>query len=145
MEAALRRRLEGVSRIAISQEQQTAEVAFGAAAVAFAPEEFRAAVGEADVEVLTFHIELCGLSQSGAAGALGAGAPGAQGALGAQGAGAPGASGAPGAPGVRWFIAGPNQFVINDDSWRVEGRACVSATLDDRLTPPGLVDIRRVR
>jgi len=60
MDMALRRRLEGVADIGISQERQTAEVFFTADAGAFAPREFRAAVGEADVEVVRFVIDACG-------------------------------------------------------------------------------------
>ena len=60
MEVALRRRLEGVATIAISQQQQTAEVVFAPGQHVFAPAEFRAAVEEADVEVLSFEVEACG-------------------------------------------------------------------------------------
>ena len=60
MDVALRRRLAGVAHIAISQEQQRAEVAFGPDARAFSPGAFREAVAEADVEVLRFVVEACG-------------------------------------------------------------------------------------
>jgi hypothetical protein len=60
MEVALRRRLDGVAEVRISQERQTAQVIFAPGAPAFAPGEFRAAVGEADVEVLRLEIEACG-------------------------------------------------------------------------------------
>ena len=60
MEMALRRRLEGVAEIRISQERQSAEVRFSAGAHEFRAPEFRAAVAEADVEVLAFAIEACG-------------------------------------------------------------------------------------
>jgi len=60
MDMALRRRLEGVADIRISQERQTAEVFFTAGARAFDATEFRAAVGEADVEVLRLAIDACG-------------------------------------------------------------------------------------
>lgn len=60
MDMALRRRLEGVAEVRISQERQTAEVIFAAGAHAWAPGEFRAAVGEAEVEVLRFEIDACG-------------------------------------------------------------------------------------
>lgn len=60
MEMALRRRLDGVAEVRISQERQTAEVTFAPGAQAFASSEFRAAVGEADVEVLRLEIEACG-------------------------------------------------------------------------------------
>lgn len=59
MDMALRRRLAGVVDVRISQEQQSAEVALNGAS-AFSPSEFRAAVGEADVEVVHFEIEACG-------------------------------------------------------------------------------------
>jgi hypothetical protein len=60
MDMALRRRLGGVAEIRISQEQQTAEVIFGVGAPAFSPSGFRAAVKEADVEVLRFEVDACG-------------------------------------------------------------------------------------
>lgn len=60
MEVALRRRLEGVETIAISQAQQSAVVTFTAGTRAFVPQDFREAVAEADVEVLRFEIEACG-------------------------------------------------------------------------------------
>jgi hypothetical protein len=60
MEVALRRRLEGVETVAISQAQQTAVVTFDGAPHTFAAQEFRAAVAEADVEVLHFEIDACG-------------------------------------------------------------------------------------
>jgi hypothetical protein len=60
MELALRRRLEGVATVFISQREQTAAVVFAAGQHLFSPGEFRAAVGEADVEVISFEIEACG-------------------------------------------------------------------------------------
>jgi hypothetical protein len=60
MELALRRRLEGVAEIRISQERQTADVSFAPGGHAFSAREFRAAVGEADVEVVRFEIDACG-------------------------------------------------------------------------------------
>lgn len=60
MEVALRRRLEGVADIHISQQRQHAEVVFLSGGHRFEPGEFRAAVGEADVEVLHFEIDACG-------------------------------------------------------------------------------------
>jgi hypothetical protein len=60
MEVALRRRLEGVSDISISQREQTAEVTFGEGDYAFSPEEFRKAVSEAGVVVLSFTVDACG-------------------------------------------------------------------------------------
>ena len=59
MEVALRRRLEGVTDISISQREQTAEVHF-AGNHTFSPDEFRKAVGEAGVRVRTFDVEACG-------------------------------------------------------------------------------------
>jgi hypothetical protein len=64
MDMALRRRLAGVVDVRISQEQQTAEVVLSGAA-AFSASEFRAAVGEADVEVIHFEIEACGRFEEG--------------------------------------------------------------------------------
>jgi hypothetical protein len=61
MEVALRRRLEGVAHIAISQSEQTASVTFDAGGALFSPEDFRAAVAEASVEVLTITVEACGI------------------------------------------------------------------------------------
>jgi hypothetical protein len=60
MEVALRRRLEGVADISISQQQQTAEVTFAEGNHKFTPEAFREAVGEAGVVVLRFHVDACG-------------------------------------------------------------------------------------
>lgn len=61
MEVALRRRLEGVANISISQSRQTAEVEFTSPLHAFSPDAFRDAVGEAEVTVLSFEIEVCGV------------------------------------------------------------------------------------
>ena len=63
MEVALRRRLEGVEHVSISQRQQTAEVTFAPGHRAFSPSEFRTAVGEAEVEVLSLEIDACGIVQ----------------------------------------------------------------------------------
>ena len=60
MEVALRRHLEGVETIAISQAQQSAVVTFTAGARAFLPQDFREALAAANVEVLRFEIEACG-------------------------------------------------------------------------------------
>jgi hypothetical protein len=60
MEVALRRRLEGVASISISQQHQTAEVVFAPGPHGFSAREFRAAVAEAGVEVVRFEIEACG-------------------------------------------------------------------------------------
>jgi hypothetical protein len=59
MEVALRRRLEGVTDISISQSEQTAEVRFEGDH-AFSPAAFRKAVGEAGVKVLRFEVDVCG-------------------------------------------------------------------------------------
>jgi hypothetical protein len=67
MDMALRRRLAGVVDVRISQEQQTAEVVLSGTS-AFSPSEFRAAVGEADVEVILFEIEACGRFEAGSEG-----------------------------------------------------------------------------
>lgn len=63
MEVALRRRLDGVADISISQREQTAEVTFAEGDRAFSPEAFRKAVGEAGVVVLRFHVDACGSVQ----------------------------------------------------------------------------------
>jgi FAD synthase len=114
MEVALRRRLEGVAAISISQQDQTAEVSFVLATERFSPEQFRAAVGEADVEVLAFEIEACGMVASGAQGGrwFVAGAN-------------------------RFSLKG--EVAPGND-----GVGCVSATLDDRRAPYELVGLNRV-
>jgi hypothetical protein len=61
MEVALRRRLDGVAGIAISQARQTAEVEFAATPHTFSATAFREAVAEADVEVLRFELAVCGV------------------------------------------------------------------------------------
>lgn len=61
MEVALRRRLDGVARISISQARQTAEVEFAATPHTFSALAFREAVGEADVEVVSFEADVCGV------------------------------------------------------------------------------------
>ena len=74
MEVALRRRLDGVADIRISQERQTAEVRFAPGPYTFSASEFRAAVAEAEVEVVRFEIDVCGqVEDDGAAGWLAAG------------------------------------------------------------------------
>jgi hypothetical protein len=60
MEVALRRRLDGVTAIAISQGQQTADVRFAPGAHRFDPKVFRATVGEAGIELVQFDLEACG-------------------------------------------------------------------------------------
>ena len=61
MEVALRQRLDGVESIAISQARQTAEVEFLNTPHTFSAAAFREAVGEADVEVVTLEIDVCGV------------------------------------------------------------------------------------
>jgi len=61
MEVALRRRLEGVAYIAISQSEQTASVTFDGEGALFSPQAFRTALAEASVELLTITIEACGI------------------------------------------------------------------------------------
>ncbi len=68
MEVALRRRLEGVAGVSISQRQQTAEVTFGAGDHRFSPQAFREAINEAGVKVLSVQIEACGVIQEDANG-----------------------------------------------------------------------------
>lgn len=60
MEVGLRRRLEGVAEISISQSEQRAVVRFDPAARAWSPERFREAARETAVKVLGFEIEACG-------------------------------------------------------------------------------------
>jgi hypothetical protein len=60
MEVALRRRLEGVADIAISQSRQTVNVKLAPGPHTFSPEVFRKAVDEAGVEVIAFTIDACG-------------------------------------------------------------------------------------
>jgi hypothetical protein len=61
---ALRRRLEGVEDVAISQSQQTTAVTFTAARHAFSSSAFRSALGEAEVEVLRLEIDVCGVVEA---------------------------------------------------------------------------------
>ena len=61
MDVALRRRLDGVAHISISQGAQTAQVDFVAEPHGFSPAAFREAVGEAEVEVLDFEVDVCGV------------------------------------------------------------------------------------
>jgi len=57
----LRRRLAGVADISISQSQQTAAVTFVSGTREFSAAAFRQAVAEADVEVLSLEVEVCGV------------------------------------------------------------------------------------
>ena len=61
METALRRRLEGVAQISISQHEQRAAVTFIPGTAVFSSEACRLAVAEADVEVITFDVRVCGV------------------------------------------------------------------------------------
>jgi hypothetical protein len=110
MEVALRRRLEGVATISISQQKQTAEVVFAPGRHVFSPDQFRAAVKEAHVEVISFELDACGRIEQGAI--------------------------------TRWFVAGPNRFVVADGSLRGFRTACVSADLADQRDPHELNNIR---
>jgi hypothetical protein len=56
----LRRRLDGVKAISISQSRQSIVVEFNADH-SFPPEEFRKAVAETGLEVLALQIEACGV------------------------------------------------------------------------------------
>ena len=60
MEVALRRRLDGVAEIAISQHEQTAAVNFVPGTYSFSAEAFRSAVAEADVTVISLEANVCG-------------------------------------------------------------------------------------
>jgi hypothetical protein len=57
----LRRRLEGVAEISISQSRQTTEVKFAAAPEPFSPGEFRQALDDAGVELVSLQIDACGI------------------------------------------------------------------------------------
>jgi hypothetical protein len=61
MEVALRRRLAGVADVSISQSQQTAAVTFVSGTHEFSAAAFREAVAEADVEVLSLEVDVCGV------------------------------------------------------------------------------------
>ena len=56
----MRRRLEGVADVSISQRDQTAEVRFAKGDHTFSSDAFRKAVAEAGVVVLSFQIDACG-------------------------------------------------------------------------------------
>ena len=57
----MRRRLAGVADVAISQSQQTAAVTFVSGTHEFSAAAFREAVAEADVEVLSLEVDVCGV------------------------------------------------------------------------------------
>ena len=59
MEVALRRRLEGVKSVSISQSDESAAVTF-TGTHPFSPRIFREALRAADVEVITLDVEACG-------------------------------------------------------------------------------------
>ncbi len=61
MEVALRRRLDGVADVSISQSEQVAAVAFVSGTRAFSAAAFREAVAEADVTVVSLDLDVCGL------------------------------------------------------------------------------------
>ena len=58
---SLRRRLEGVASIRISQTHQTAEIEFAAGDVRFSPAEFRTALEDVGLELVRLHVEACGV------------------------------------------------------------------------------------
>lgn len=60
MEWGLRRRLEGVATISISQSRQTAVVEFAEGPQRFSPRVFRDVLDESGVEVVAFQIDACG-------------------------------------------------------------------------------------
>ena len=60
MEVALRQRLEGVATISISESAQTTEVIFAPGEHPFSIETFKAALKQADVEVVTMEVDACG-------------------------------------------------------------------------------------
>jgi hypothetical protein len=62
MEVALRRRLSGVAEVSISQSQQTAAVTFVSGTRAFSAAAFRDAVAEAEVEVVSLEVDVCGVA-----------------------------------------------------------------------------------
>jgi hypothetical protein len=61
MEVALRRRLAGVAKVSISQSQQTAVVTFVSGTTAFSAAAFRQAVAEAEVDVVSLEVDVCGV------------------------------------------------------------------------------------
>ena len=65
MEVALRRRLAGVTDVSISQREQTAAVTFAARTLVFSAADFRRAIAEADVTVLTIDVTVCGVIETG--------------------------------------------------------------------------------
>lgn len=60
MEVALRQRLAGVAAITISESAQTTEVIFAPGDHPFSVDAFKAALKQADVEVVTMEVDACG-------------------------------------------------------------------------------------
>lgn len=113
MEVALRRRLEGVADISISQSRQTAVVEFADGRHAFSPSVFRDAINEAGVgvEVLNLQIDACGEIER----------------KGSQ----------------HWLIAGENRFSLDESATPPVGQpVCVSGRLNDRSDPYRLEGIQ---
>ena len=61
MEVALRQRLDGVAAIKISESAQTTEVIFEPGDRPFSVDSFKAALKQADVEVVTMEVDACGI------------------------------------------------------------------------------------
>jgi hypothetical protein len=68
MELALRQRLEGVATVSISETAQTTEVIFAPGDHPFSFDTFKAALKQADVEVVTMEVDACGVVQRAADG-----------------------------------------------------------------------------
>ena len=60
MEVALRQRLAGVATVSISESAQTTEVIFAPGDHPFSVATFKAALKQADVEVVTMDVDACG-------------------------------------------------------------------------------------
>ena len=60
MEFSLRRRLEGVASISISQSRQTVDVIFADGRSAFSAGAFREALAETGIEVVALQLDACG-------------------------------------------------------------------------------------
>jgi hypothetical protein len=60
MEIALRQRLEGVAAVTISESAQTTEVIFAPGDYPFSVDVFKAALRQAEVEVVTLEVDACG-------------------------------------------------------------------------------------
>lgn len=60
MEVALRQRLAGVATVSISESAQTTEVVFAPGDHPFSVDGFKAALKQADVEVVTLDVDACG-------------------------------------------------------------------------------------